>query len=185
MEWANRSFSDNLTEMMQDADKNVSFKATFALRRFRVPSLTVISVSLAVSTIGIIANTLVITVLALARREFKGNVITLIINQSAMDLFSCISLMIINVTILTRGLVYQGNWIEDGIYCVVIQGGVFAAAGMTAGKLGLVVITVERYFKIVHAIAHRKYYHDWMTKVGVVLPWIGGTCLILELARQE
>jgi len=46
-------------------------------------------------------------------------------------------------------------------------------------KIGLVVITLERYFKIVHALAHRKYYRNWMTKVGVVLPWIGGLCLIL------
>jgi len=50
---------------------------------------------------------------------------------------------------------------------------------MTAGKVGLVVITLERYFKIVHAIAHRKYYRNWMTSVGVVLPWIIGVCLIL------
>jgi len=35
------------------------------------------------------------------------------------------------------------------------------------------------YFKIVHAIAHRKYYRNWMTKVGVILPWFGGMCLIL------
>jgi len=55
---------------------------------------------------------------------------------------------------------------------------------ITASILGLVVITLERYFKIVHAIAHRKYYRNWMcrnwmTTVCVVLPWIGGTCLIL------
>ena len=50
---------------------------------------------------------------------------------------------------------------------------------MTAAIIGLVIITLERYFKIVHAIAHRKYYRDWMTKVGVALPWIGGACLIL------
>jgi len=53
------------------------------------------------------------------------------------------------------------------------------ASLMTTAKLGLVVITLERYFKIVHAIAHRKHYRDWMTKVGVALPWIGGTCLML------
>jgi len=47
---------------------------------------------------------------------------------------------------------------------------------MIVEKIGLVVITVERYFKIVHAIAHRKYYRDWMTKVGVILPWISGFC---------
>jgi len=51
--------------------------------------------------------------------------------------------------------------------------------GVTASILGLVVITLERYFKIVHAIAHRKYYRSWMTTAGVILPWFGGTCLIL------
>jgi len=51
--------------------------------------------------------------------------------------------------------------------------------GITADVTGLMVITLERYFKIVHAIAHRKYYRNWMTKVGVALPWIGGVCLSL------
>jgi len=41
------------------------------------------------------------------------------------------------------------------------------------------VITLERYFKIVHAIAHRKYYRNWMTKVGVALPWIGSAAFVV------
>jgi len=45
-----------------------------------------------------------------------------------------------------------------------------------AEKIGLVVITLERYFKIVHAILHRKYYRKWMTTVGVAMPWISGFC---------
>lgn len=47
---------------------------------------------------------------------------------------------------------------------------------MTSGKIGLVVITLERYVKVVHAIVHRKYYRHWMTKVGVAVPWISGFC---------
>ena len=43
-----------------------------------------------------------------------------------------------------------------------------------AGNIGLVVITLERYFKVVHAVAHRKYYRKWMTRVGVAVPWISG-----------
>jgi len=62
---------------------------------------------------------------------------------------------------------------------VIFEGVMLTAIPITAGKLGLVVITVERYFKIVHAIAHRKYYRDWMTKVGVALPWIGAVCMVL------
>jgi len=47
---------------------------------------------------------------------------------------------------------------------------------MTAGKIGLMVITLERYFKVVHAVFHRKYYRSWMTRVGVAVPWITGFC---------
>jgi len=71
------------------------------------------------------------------------------------------------------------NHTVDNIFCVAIQGGAFAAVGLTAGKLGLIVITLERYFKVVHAIAHRKHYRHWMTKVCVALPWIGAACFTL------
>jgi len=39
---------------------------------------------------------------------------------------------------------------------------------------GLVVITAERYFKIVHPVAHRNRYRRWMTYVGVATPWLIG-----------
>jgi len=47
--------------------------------------------------------------------------------------------------------------------------------------MGMVFIGLGRYryFKIVHAVAHRKYYHNWMTKVGVALPWTFGVCFLL------
>ena len=50
---------------------------------------------------------------------------------------------------------------------------------MNAEKVGLVVITLERYVKVVHAVAHRKYYRNWMTTVGVVVPWIAGFSTVL------
>jgi len=81
---------------------------------------------------------------------------------------------------LTHGFKYNGdNEILDDTICVLFEGLALTALGVTAEKLGLIVITLERYFKIVHAIAHRKYYRNWMTKLGVALPWIGGTCLVL------
>jgi len=39
-----------------------------------------------------------------------------------------------------------------------------------------VVITLERYFKIVHADAYRKYYSRWTTVVGMIVPWFTGFC---------
>jgi len=48
-----------------------------------------------------------------------------------------------------------------------------------SGKIGLVVITLERYFKIVHAIAHRKHYREWMTYVAAAVPWVVGFFTII------
>jgi len=67
----------------------------------------------------------------------------------------------------------------DGAICVLFEGTALVGTGMAAENIGLVVITLERYFKIVHAIAHRKYYRDWMTNLGVASTWVFGICWVL------
>jgi len=97
-----------------------------------------------------------------------------------MDLYTSAAAIFVHVLTLAHGLQYgRGSPILDGAICFIFDSAAPMVTGLTAEKIGLVVITLERYFKIVHAIAHRKYYRDWMTKVGVALPWIGGVCLIL------
>jgi len=144
-----------------------------------VPTEIAATVGLVISSIAIIANAVVLVVLVRARRQFGSSVHTLIAHQSAMDLYTSICAIPINIMMLTHGFNYDGNQILDGAICVIFGGGSLMVVGLTAEKIGLVVITLERYFKIVHAVAHRKYYRNWMTKVGVALPWLGATCLIL------
>jgi len=154
-------------------------------RTSRFPTVQAVSlqvvaiVGLVVVSVGTFANAMVLTVLVKARRQFGSSVHTLIVNQSAMDLWATVFGAFTSVVMFTHGFKYNGNRILDGAVCVLFEGAALTSLGMTAEKMGLIVITLERYFKIVHAIAHRKYYRDWMTKVGVALPWIGGTCLIL------
>ena len=139
----------------------------------------VATVGLIVCTFAICANSVVLAVLVRARRQFGSSVHTLIVNQSAIDLFTSGSTILVYIKMLTPGFNYNGNQILDGAVCFVFESRALSLSGLMADNLGLVVITLERYFKIVHAIAHRKYYRDWMTKVGVALPWIGGACLML------
>jgi len=163
--------------MIQDLDNNVSLNATTAALPTTIRNASeqfvsaevLITFGLVVSIAGILANTLVLAVLILARREYGSSVNTLIINQCAMDLFTCVSIVIVYVVMLTHGFVYN-NQLVDNILCVAVHSGTFTTFGVTAEKIGLVVITLERYFKIVHAVAHRKHYRNWMTKVGVALP---------------
>jgi len=122
MEQAIWSIGDNFTGVTPDVDNYGSSNATTALpmkaRRLLVPLGIHLTVGLGVSVVGSIANTVVLAVLSLARRQYGSSVNTLIINQAAMDLFSCISVVTIYAVILIRGLAYTGNQIADNI-CVV------------------------------------------------------------------
>jgi len=102
----------------------------------------------------------VLAVLVRARHQFGSSVHTLIANQSAMDLFAAVFGVPTVVMTLTNSYNYREKGFRDTAICVLFEGAALAAVGMTAEKFGLVVITLERYFKIVHAIAHRKYYRD-------------------------
>ena len=128
---------------------------------------------------GSVTNALVLIVLFRARRNLDCNVHILITNQSAMDLFASFSAIFSFIGYLAHGYNYNGDPIIDGAVCAILESLALPGVGITADIIGLMVITLERYFKIVHAIAHRKYYRKWMTKVGVALPWIGGICLVL------
>ena len=116
-------------------------------------------------------------VLIFARRHLGiSNVNTLITNQSAMDLFACVCLTV-GCSMSFPGtpesyldLGEAGNY----LVCFLVRHRVLAIMAMDAEKIGLVVISLERYSKIVHAIVHRKYYRRWMTAVGGLVPWIAG-----------
>jgi len=43
----------------------------------------------------------------------------------------------------------------------------------------VVVITLDRYWKIVHPIHHRKKYRRWMLHVGLFMPWLNGIAVHL------
>ena len=58
--------------------------------------------------------------------------------------------------------------------CFVVDSDALAASAVYGSVYGLVVITAERYFKIVHAVAHRNHYRRWMTYFGVAIPWLTG-----------
>jgi len=59
-------------------------------------------------------------------------------------------------------------------FCYFLNSATLAVSPMNGGTACLVVIALDRYWKIVHAIHHRKRYRRWMTYVGLFLPWLNG-----------
>jgi len=93
--------------------------------------------------------------------------------HTVLDLLTCFLTIVTAVMFSLPLMDYDVNGIGqfgDNVICILFQGGALASFCVNAGKTSLVVITVERYFMIVHAVLHRKYYRSWMTSVGVILP---------------
>jgi len=59
-------------------------------------------------------------------------------------------------------------------FCLLLFGASLIALGFNGGTACVVIITLDRYWKIVHPVHHRKHYRRWMTHVGVFLPWLNG-----------
>ena len=46
--------------------------------------------------------------------------------------------------------------------------------GSFGARASVVIHTLDRYWKIVHPIKHRKYYRRWMLYAGLILSWLTG-----------
>jgi len=99
------------------------------------------TVGLTIGIIGTCANAVVLAVLVRARREFGGSAHTFIANQSAMDLYTCVTGMFGIVMKLTHGYEYNGNSILDEAICVIFDSTASTAVGLVAEIIGLMVIT--------------------------------------------
>jgi len=91
--------SDNITELMRNATDTAGLNVTAPVRRTAVAASAATMnpiVGLVVSVTGSTANTVVLTVLVLARRRYGSNVNTFITNQTVIDLLSCVSLVAIS-----------------------------------------------------------------------------------------
>jgi len=63
--------------------------------------------------------------------------------------------------------------------CLLIEPAALAGIGSYGSVVCVIIITFDRYWKIVHPIHHRKYYRRWMLKVGLMLPWLNGIAVKL------
>jgi len=63
--------------------------------------------------------------------------------------------------------------------CILLHGANLINVGNYGAIACIVVITFDRYWKIVHPVHHRKYYRPWMLKVWLFLPWLNGVSVRL------
>jgi len=122
--WSVFDKSSDETHELLSTFNSTNALSTISLSQARksVAAVVLGTVTLVVLSIGSLANAGVLAVLVRARRHAGSSVHTLIANQSAIELFACLSGVINAVVMLTNHFEYEGNPIVDGIICMIVEG---------------------------------------------------------------
>ena len=135
-------------------------------------SMVIYVATCTIAVVGFLANGYVLLALIFSKNSRASNVNAFITHQTILDLTACIFLFF--------GLVLKPTGMSDSLalfVCWIFSNYAISITVGDASICGLVIITVERYVKIVHPVAYRNHYRPWMTRLGIVIPWIFGICM--------
>jgi len=121
---------------------------------------------LIIGVVGTAANGLVLYALVASKQHKKHALIT---NQNALDLYSCLFLIITYgmklFNIRLKGSV--GYWL-----CMLLFSENLLWCGVYGSFVNLTVITIERYLKVVHSVWSKKNVRNWMIYAIMAFVWI-------------
>ena len=127
-----------------------------------------------IAAVGTLANAYVLLALLLSKSSRVSNINAFITHQTILDLTACVFLF--------TGLVLKPakmNYSLALFVCWFFKAYTISSSVGNASICGLMIITFERYVKIVHPVAYRNHYRPWMTRAGIAIPWIFGICTSL------
>ena len=105
-----------------------------------------------VGIVGFFANILLIMALCYSKKDRKSTANILIVNQSTVELSAC-AMLVVRSSIKLRSYYLSGWWGE--LLCKLEDNGLFQVSFVNSSTAAIVLITIERYFKIVHPVTHR------------------------------
>ena len=56
--------------------------------------------------------------------------------------------------------------------CILVHSRAITVVGSNGGIMSVVMHTLDRYWRIVYPIHHRKHFRRWMLYFGLVVPWL-------------
>jgi 7 transmembrane receptor (rhodopsin family) len=125
------------------------------------------------AVVGLAVNGTVLFVMVSDKLVQKSAVNAFICNQSVLDLVACLTFF---VTLILQqvGVLDNESGVLGLIMCWTFDGNTLLITVVYASRGGLIIVTLERYVKIVHPVQHRSKFRPWMTRVGLALPWMNG-----------
>jgi len=129
--------------------------------------------NVAIAVMGLLANAYVLLALLFSKNSSSSKVNTFITHQTVIDLTAC-AFLFVSLILNKQRLQMTGSLAI--FVCWFFGSYAISGSAGNASIWGLVIITVERYVKIVHPVAYRNHYRRWMTRAGIIFPWIVAVC---------
>jgi len=131
-----------------------------------------------IGIIGTVANGIILYAMVASKQHKKHE---LIFNQNAIDLYTCVFLVI------TYGLKLfdinlsgtLGYWL-----CMFLFSEGLLSCGLYASYINLIFISIERYLKVVHSVWSKKKLRKWMTYAAIACAWVSGFTAEIPVAFQ-
>ena len=120
-----------------------------------------------IGIIGGIANLLMVLILEQSKaRKYE---MSIVFNQMILD-FICCLLLVISYVFKILDIDY--SIIIGRALCKVLTSEGMIWYFLSCSTANLVILTIERYVKIVHAIFHKKHFRHWMYFVAIAFTWV-------------
>ena len=131
-----------------------------------------------VGFVGMATNFLVAAIIATSVTMKKRQENNLLLNQSVIDGVSGFFL-VLNLTI-NLNTAYVGVW--GDLICRYWVSATPLWSALQASICNIVVITVERYFEIVHPLFHKRHKNRYFVWIMVIFPWLFGAASTVHIA---
>ena len=146
-------------------------------------NLMILVFEITIGIIGFASNLFVIIVVLGFTSMYKQLANVFVINQSFIDMTSSVlqiaqaSSSFVSLASLPENIIFRE------LFCRLWRTRVFMRGLFTASTYNLIVLTIERYLKIVHPIAHKTSFTMHKAKILSIFAWLGGIvfCMLVDI----
>ena len=130
-----------------------------------------------ISLIGLLGNGIAIYVLTSSTTIRRSNCYTLLVNQSLVDIFTCLSTLfwLLTEKYVTRTQLTATTW--NWFMCTYVHSQFPLATGVLISSYNLALLSLERMISIVFPVAHRIHGNAKNQRRVALLVWIAGVVL--------
>src|SRR6218665_2933292 len=93
----------------------------------------------------------------------------IVFNQMILDCVCCLQLVITYVVKILQ-VDYSDNSLT--LLCKILESESVLWYFLGCSTANLILLTLERYAKIVHAVSHKRHFRRWMYFVAIALTWV-------------